>query len=124
MQTNANSGYTLTVSDNAAGLQSASSREPDDPRRLDRQGDLGDVARRAQVRLHGDRDRRDDRRGVHRLEVRRLRQPPVSRSRAHATATGGTADTITIANRVAIDYTVPAAVYTDTITYTVTPNYT
>jgi hypothetical protein len=39
-------------------------------------------------------------------------------------ATGGTADTINIANRAAIDYSVPAVVYTDTITYTVTPNYT
>lgn len=39
-------------------------------------------------------------------------------------ATGGSADTITIADRVAIDYTVPAATFTDTVTYTATPNYT
>ena len=38
-------------------------------------------------------------------------------------ATGGTADTINIANRVAIDYSVASGVYSDTVTYTVTPNY-
>ena len=43
---------------------------------------------------------------------------------SRATATGGTADTITIANRATIDYSVPAVAYSDTITYTVTPNYT
>ena len=43
---------------------------------------------------------------------------------SRAGPTGASADTITIANRVAIDYTVPATVFTDTITYTVTPNYT
>ena len=36
----------------------------------------------------------------------------------------GSADTITITNRVAIDYSVQATTFTDTITYTVTPNYT
>jgi hypothetical protein len=40
-----------------------------------------------------------------------------------AGATGGTADTISIANRVAIDYSLASGVYTDTLTYTVTPNY-
>jgi len=43
---------------------------------------------------------------------------------SRATATGGTADTITITNRVAINYAAAATTYTDTITYTVTPNYT
>jgi hypothetical protein len=41
-----------------------------------------------------------------------------------AGSTGGSADTITITNRVAIDYSVATGVYSDTITYTVTPNYT
>ena len=36
----------------------------------------------------------------------------------------GAADTITIANRVAIDFTAATGDYTDTITYTVTPNFT
>jgi hypothetical protein len=38
--------------------------------------------------------------------------------------TGGVADTISIVNRVAIDYASPTGDYTDTITYTMTPNYT
>lgn len=42
---------------------------------------------------------------------------------SRATATGGTADTINIATRLAIDYSVAAGIYTDTLTYTVTPNY-
>ena len=42
---------------------------------------------------------------------------------SHAASTGVTADTITISNRVAIDYATPASVFTDTVTYTVTPNY-
>ena len=42
---------------------------------------------------------------------------------SRSNATGATADTITIANRVSIDYGAQAGDYTDTITYTVTPNY-
>lgn len=41
-----------------------------------------------------------------------------------ASATGATADTIAITDRTAIDYSVQATTFTDTITYTVTPNYT
>jgi hypothetical protein len=37
--------------------------------------------------------------------------------------TGNTADTITITNRVKIDYTTPAGTYTDTVSYVVTPTY-
>jgi hypothetical protein len=43
---------------------------------------------------------------------------------SRANPTGGTADTISIINRVAIDYGAPAGDFTDTITYTMTPNYT
>jgi hypothetical protein len=43
---------------------------------------------------------------------------------SRAGATGGSADTINVAVRVAIDYSVPALVYGDTLTFTVTPNYT
>ncbi|MFN8035851.1 MAG: hypothetical protein U0V73_07955 [Acidimicrobiia bacterium] len=42
---------------------------------------------------------------------------------SRATPTGNTADTIAITNRVAIDFAQAAGVYSDTITYTVTPNY-
>jgi hypothetical protein len=37
--------------------------------------------------------------------------------------TGATADTVTITDQVAVDYTVPAGTYSDTITYTATPSY-
>ena len=37
--------------------------------------------------------------------------------------TGAGTDTIAIANRVAINYAVAAGTYSDTVTYTVTPNY-
>jgi spore coat protein U-like protein len=40
-----------------------------------------------------------------------------------AGATGGTADTISISNRVAINYAASSGIYSDTLTYTVTPNY-
>jgi spore coat protein U-like protein len=38
-------------------------------------------------------------------------------------STGASADTISIANRVAINYASATGVYSDTVTYTVTPNY-
>jgi hypothetical protein len=43
---------------------------------------------------------------------------------SRANPTGGTADTISIINRVAIDYGAPTGDFTDTVTYTMTPNYT
>ena len=42
---------------------------------------------------------------------------------SRANSTGASTDTITLANRVAINYGVNAGVYSDTLTYTVTPNY-
>ena len=37
--------------------------------------------------------------------------------------TGATADTLVLTDQVAVDYSVPAGTYTDTITYVVTPTY-
>jgi hypothetical protein len=37
--------------------------------------------------------------------------------------TGATADTVTVTDQVAVDYSVPDGTYTDTITYTATPSY-
>jgi hypothetical protein len=39
------------------------------------------------------------------------------------TATGATANTCAITDRTAIDYATASGIYTDTITYTATPNY-
>ena len=37
--------------------------------------------------------------------------------------TGATADTLTLTNQVAVNYSVPAGPYSDTITYVATPTY-
>lgn len=120
--TNANSGYTLTVGDNVTGLQSASAGNPviadvsagkasslawPGPNKfgytVTTTGATADVAfassKYAGYTAAGE----------------------VVASRANPT--GATPDTISILNRVAIDYSAPTGDYTDTITYTVTPNY-
>ena len=123
VQTNANSGYTLAVADNATGLQSSGTGNPVIAEGVDRQGDVGHVARRAELGLHRDGHGRHDRRGVLRLEVRGLhvrrrddrdarrldgrRRPTRSRSRTASRSTTRSA----------------SGVYSDTVTYTVTPNY-
>ena len=123
VQTNANSGYTLTVADVAAGLQSSSSGNPT----------IADVSagKASSVTWPG-----APKFGYTVTGTGATIDAAFSGSKyagytaageqiaSRATSTGGTADTITITNRVAIDYSIPAVVYTDTITYTVTPNYT
>jgi hypothetical protein len=123
VQTNANSGYTLTVGDNAAGLVSAAAGSPTIPDvsankaasvtwpaapafgyRVTATGATADAA------FSGTKYAGYTSAG----EV----------VATHGSATGGTADTITVTNRVAVDYSVPSTTFTDTITYTVTPNYT
>ena len=123
VQTNANSGYTLTVADNAAGLQSASTGTPT----------IADVStgKATSVTWPG-----AAKWGYTVTGTGATIDAAFSGSKyagyvgageqiaSRTNATGGTADTINIANRAAIDYSVPAVVYSDTITYTVTPNYT
>ena len=123
VQTNANSGYTLTVADVAAGLQSSSSGNPT----------IADVSagKASSVTWPG-----APKFGYTVTGTGATIDAAFSGSKyagyvaageqiaSRTTSTGGSADTITITNRVAIDYSVPAVVYTDTITYTVTPNYT
>ena len=123
VQTNANSGYTLTVADNAAGLQSASTGTPV----------IADVSsgKATSVTWPG-----APKFGYTVTATGATADSAFTGTKyagyvgtgeqiaSHASATGGSADTITITNRVAIDYTVPAVVFTDTITYTATPNYT
>jgi hypothetical protein len=123
VQTNANSGYTLSVADNAAGLQSASTGTPT----------IADVstgkatsvtwpgAPKWGYTVSGTGATIDAAfSGTKYAGYVAAGEQVASRTNA----TGGTADTINIANRAAIDYSVPAVVYSDTITYTVTPNYT
>jgi len=123
VQTNANSGYTLTVADNTVGLQSASTGNPV----------IADVssgkatsvawpgAPKFGYTVTGTGATIDSAfTGTKYAGYVGTGEQIASRS----SSTGGTADTISIVNRAAIDYTVAALVYTDTVTYTATPNYT
>ena len=123
VQTNANSGYTLTVNDNAAGLISAATGTPV----------IADVSsgKATSVTWPG-----APAYGYTVTATGATADGAFSGSKyagytaageqvaSHGSATGGTADTITITDRVAINYAVPATTFTDTITYTATPNYT
>jgi hypothetical protein len=123
VQTNANSGYTLTVADNAAGLQSAATGTPT----------IADVSagKATSVTWPG-----APKFGYTVTGTGATIDSAFTGSKyagyvaageqiaSRTNATGATADAINIANRAAIDYSVPAVVYNDTITYTVTPNYT
>jgi hypothetical protein len=123
VQTNAHSGYTLTVADSAAGLQSAATGNPTIAKVST--GKATSVAWPGAPNF-----------GYTVTGTGATVDSAFSGSKyagyvnageqiaSRAGSTGGSADTITVANRVAIDYTVPAVVYADTITYTVTPNYT
>jgi hypothetical protein len=123
VQTNAHSGYTLTVADSATGLQSAATGNPTIAKVSTGKAtslawpgapNYGYTVTGTGATIDGAFT------GTKYAGYVSTGEQIASR----ANATGGTADTVTIANRVAIDYTVPAVVYTDTITYTVTPNYT
>jgi hypothetical protein len=121
--TNANSGYTLTVSDNAAGLVSAASGTPT----------IADVSanKAGSVTWPG-----PPAYGYTVSATGATADAAFSGSKyagytpggevvaSHGGSTGASADTITITNRVAVNYSVPATTFTDTITYTATPNYT
>ena len=128
--TNANSGYTMTVSDNATGLQSSSSGNPTIPAVSTQMstavawpaapanvtgytvtgtgvGDAGfavNAAFAAGTKYAGYRSAGD----IVALST---------------TATGATANTIAITDQTSIDYATPSGTFTDTITYTATPNY-
>jgi hypothetical protein len=123
VQTNANSGYTLTVADLATGLQSAGAGNPT----------IADVSSGKATSLSWPGANKW---GYTVTGTGATIDGAFSGSKyagyvtageqiaSHAGPTGGTADTISIANRVAIDFTAATGDYTDTITYTATPNYT
>jgi len=124
VQTNANSGYTLAVNDLATGLQGSGTGNPV----------IADVStgKATSVTWPG-----GNRFGYTVSGTGPTIDAAFSGSKyagyvsgageqiaSRANATGGTADTITVGNRVSIDYGAAAGDYTDTVTYTVTPNYT
>ena len=123
VQTNANSGYTLTVNDLATGLQSSSTGNP-----IIAKVSTGKAtsvtwpgATRFGYTVTGTGASIDAAfSGAKYAGYVAAGEQIASRTGP----TGGTADTITITNRAAIDYTTATGDYADTITYTVTPNYT
>jgi len=123
VQTNANSGYTLSVADSSTGLQSAAAGNPTITKVST--GKATSVtwpgAPKYGYTVTGTGATIDTAfSGSKYAGYTNAGEQIASRTNS----TGGTADTITIANRVAIDYTVPAQVFSDSVTYTVTPNYT
>jgi hypothetical protein len=122
VQTNANSGYTLSVADNAAGLQSTGTGNPTIAKVST--GKATSVAWPGAPKwgytVTGTGATIDTAfAGTKYAGYTSAGETIATRSGS----TGGTTDTINIANRVAIDYSVPSGTYTDTLTYTVTPNY-
>jgi hypothetical protein len=122
VQTNANSGYALSVADSATGLQSSGTGNPVIPKVST--GKATSVAWPGAPAW-----------GYTVTGTGATIDPAFSGSKyagytsggetiaSRTGTTGGTADTVSIANRVAINYTSAAGVYSDTVTYTVTPNY-
>ena len=122
VQTNANSGYTLAVADNATGLQSSGTGNPVIAKVST--GKATSVAWPGAAAwgytVTGTGATIDAAfSGSKYAGYTSAGETIATRSGA----TGGSADTISIANRVAIDYASPSGVYSDTVTYTVTPNY-
>jgi hypothetical protein len=122
VQTNANSGYSLSVADSATGLQSSSTGNPTIPK--------VSTGKATSLAWPGAPDW-----GYTVSGTGATIDAAFSGSKyagytsagetiaTRAGPTGGTADTITINNRVAINYAVSSGIYSDTLTYTVTPNY-
>jgi hypothetical protein len=123
VQTNANSGYTLAVNDNASGLISAAAGTPT-------------IADSSSSKATSAAWPGAPAFGYHVTATGATADAAFNGNKyagyvaggdqvaSHAAATGGTPDTITITNRVAIDFSVQATTFTDMITYTATPNYT
>jgi hypothetical protein len=128
--TNANSGYTLTVSDTAAGLQSAAAGNPTIPQVSASMATavawpaapanatgytvtgtgVGDAFFSVNAAFAG---------GTKYAGYRNAGDVVASSTKA----TGASANTIAITDQTAVDYATASGTYTDTITYTATPNY-
>ncbi|MGH9013412.1 MAG: hypothetical protein ACRDZ1_05690 [Acidimicrobiia bacterium] len=119
--TNATGGYTLTAKDNAAGLLSGT----DTIARFTSNGQTGANLFDTEVNVFG-----------YELAVTGATLPASMGSSKYAGytsagetiasrtgPTGATADTVTVTNKVKIDYGQDAGTYTDTVVYTATPTY-
>jgi hypothetical protein len=122
--TNANSGYTLTVSDSVPGLQSASAGNPTIPdvatsgTYVSWPGAPADASgytvTGTGATIPGGFSSGTKYTGLTSAGLQIA---------SSAAGTGVTANTIAVTDQTAIDYATPGGTYTDTITYTVTPNY-
>ena len=121
--TNANSGYTLTVADLATGLQSSSAGNPVIAKASTGKATsvtwpgavhFGYTVTGTGATIDAAFNATKYAGYVSTGEQIASRPGP----------TGGSPDTISITDRVAIDNTAPTGTYTDTITYTMTPSYT
>lgn len=122
IKTNANSGYTVGVSDSATGLQSSAAGNPVLAK--------ASTGKATSVIWPG-----ADKFGYSVTGTGATVDPAFTGSKfagytsagetiaTRTGPTGATADAITINNRVAVDYAAPAGDYTDTITYTAAANY-
>jgi len=122
VQTNANSGYTLSVADNATGLQSSGTGNPVIAKVST--GKATSVtwpgAPAFGYTVTGTGATIDSAfSGSKYAGYTSAGETIATRSGT----TGASADTISIANRVAINYASASGVYSDTVTYTATPNY-
>jgi hypothetical protein len=122
VQTNANSGYTLAVADSASGLQSGSTGNPVIPKASS--GKATSLAWPGAPNwgytVTGTGATIDSAFSGSKYAGYTSGGETIA---SRANSTGGSADTISLSNRVAINYGVNAGVYADTLTYTVTPNY-
>ncbi|MGN6798773.1 MAG: hypothetical protein ACTHKS_11555 [Gaiellaceae bacterium] len=122
VQTNANSGYTLAVNDNSTGLQSSGTGNPVIPKVST--GKATSVtwpgAPAWGYTVTGTGATIDSAFSGSKYAGYTSGGETIA---TRSGSTGGSADTISIANRVAINYSSASGVYSDTVTYTVTPNY-
>ena len=122
VQTNANSGYTLSVADTAAGLQSSSTGNPVIAKVST--GKATSVtwpgAPAWGYTVTGTGATIDGAFSGSKYAGYTAGGETIA---TRTGTTGASADTISIANRVAINYASASGVYSDTVTYTVTPNY-
>ena len=128
--TNANSGYTMTVSDNATGLQSSSTGNPTIPQVSTSMSTAiawpaapaiatGYTATGTGVGDAGFAVNAAFAAGTKYASYRSAGDIVA----LSTTASGATANTIAITDQTSIDYATQAGTFTDTITYTATPNY-
>jgi len=122
VQTNANSGYTLSVADNATGLQSSGTGNPVIAKVST--GKATSVtwpgAPAWGYTVTGTGATIDSAFSGSKYAGYTSGGETIA---SRTGTTGASADTISIANRVAINYASASGVYSDTVTYTVTPNY-